>query len=185
MRSRPLFSFCIPALAAAALLAACSGGGSADSATSPMAQAFLASRNYLLDGSKSSCDWDVDAGSGRALYPPSAMPQLVRSDYVANSNESGWLANPADLSATFSPVIGPMAKEQSLRTRLAFRQIADRLAGSDGLAGNKFDIDKLETLFFNARAHAADDLGTGARNAGQRAGRDRRAHAHTPGPVPL
>lgn len=125
-------------------------------ATSPMAQAFLASRNYLLDGSKSSCDWDVDAASGRALYPPSAMPQLVRSDYVANSNESGWLANPADLSATFSPVIGPMAKEQSLRTRLAFRQIADRLAGSDGLAGNKFDIDKLETIFFNARAHAAE-----------------------------
>ena len=131
-----------------ALVAAC--------VTSPTAQAFLAQRTVMLDGSRAACEWGLDAASGRRLYPTADMPQLVRSDYAANSNDSGWLANPAQLNASFSPIIGFTAREQSLRTRLAFTQIANRLAGSDGKPGNRFNAANLEQVFFDNRSYSAE-----------------------------
>jgi acyl-homoserine-lactone acylase len=131
-----------------AKLAACS--------TSPTAQAFAAARNYVLDGSKSGCDWDTDAASGATRYPTADMPQLVRSDYASNSNESGWLAHPSQLLTGFSPVIGLIGREQSLRTRLGFAQISERLAGKDGRAGAKFTLDHLESIYFDNRSYAAE-----------------------------
>ncbi len=129
----------------AAKLAAC--------ATSPTAQALLPGRTFVLDGSRTSCDWDVDTASGRALIPPSTMPNLIRNDYVGNSNESAWLAHPSQLLTGFSPLIGSEAKEQSLRTRISFMQIRDRLSGSDGKgAGNKVNIANLESTFFDGRS---------------------------------
>jgi acyl-homoserine-lactone acylase len=133
----------------AAKLAAC--------ATSPTAQALLASRTYILDGSRASCEWDVDTASGRALIPPSIMPNLIRNDYAGNSNESAWLANPNQLLTGFSPLIGPEAKEQSLRTRMSFVQIRDRLSGADGKgSGNKVNIGNLESTFFDGRSLSAE-----------------------------
>ena len=67
-----------------ALIAAC--------ATSPTAQAFLAQRTVMLNGSRAACEWSLDTASGRNLDPVAEMPQLLRSDYAANSNDSGWLA---------------------------------------------------------------------------------------------
>jgi acyl-homoserine-lactone acylase len=84
------------------------------------------------------------------------MPQLVRADYAANSNDSGWLAHPAALNANFSPIIGFTAREQSLRTRLAFKQIEQRLAGSDGKPGNRFTMANLEQVFFDNRNYSAE-----------------------------
>ena len=124
--------------------------------TSPTARAFAAQRVYMLDGSTASCAWDVDPASGAPLYPPSTMPQLTRNDYVANSNESGWLANPAQLITGFSPIVGLQAKEQSQRTRMAFTQLADRLSGTDGKAGNRFSLANLESIYFDARSYSAE-----------------------------
>ena len=131
-----------------ALIAAC--------VTSPTAQAFLAQRTVMLDGAHAACDWGLDAASGRRLYPTADMPQMVRSDYTANSNDSGWLAHPAQLNANFSPIIGFTAREQSLRTRLAFTQVANRLAGSDGKPGNRFNLANLEQVFFDNRSFSAE-----------------------------
>lgn len=131
-----------------ALIAACS--------TSPTAQAFLAQRTVMLDGSRAACDWALDAASGRRLYPTADLPQLVRSDYAANSNDSGWLAHPAQLNANFSPIVGFTARAQSLRTRLAFTQVADRLAGADGKPGNRFNMANVEQVFFDNRNYSAE-----------------------------
>ena len=131
-----------------ALIAAC--------VTSPTAQAFLAQRTVMLDGARAACDWAVDASSGRRLYAAADMPQMVRSDYAANSNDSGWLAHPAQLNANFSPIIGFTAREQSLRTRLAFTQVANRLAGTDGKPGNRFNMANLEQVFFDNRSYSAE-----------------------------
>ena len=131
-----------------ALIAAC--------ATSPTAQAFLAQRTVMLDGSRAACEWAVDPASGRPLYPPADLPQLVRTDYAANSNDSGWLANPAALNASFSLIVGPTATTQTLRTRLAFTQISQRLAGADGKPGNRFNMANLEQVFFDNRTYSAE-----------------------------
>ncbi len=133
----------------AAKLAAC--------ATSPTAKALLANRTFVLDGSNAACDWDIDAASNRALIAPSTMPNLTRSDYVGNSNESAWLAHPAQLLTGFSPLIGAQAKEQSLRTRMAFVQAQDRLSGADGKGGaNKFTLANLESAYFDGRNQSAE-----------------------------
>jgi acyl-homoserine-lactone acylase len=57
----------------------------------------------LLDGSRGACNWTVDPASPvPGLVPPSAMPVLEREDFVANSNDSSWLANPAQKMEGFS-----------------------------------------------------------------------------------
>lgn len=126
-------------------------------ATSPTAQALLAGRTYVLDGSKAACDWDVDAATSRSLIAPGTMPSLTRADYVGNSNESAWLAHPSQLLTGFSPLIGAEAKEQSLRTRMAFVQVRDRLSGADGKGGaNKFTLANIESVFFDGRSQSGE-----------------------------
>ncbi|MEJ5999269.1 penicillin acylase family protein [Paucibacter soli] len=132
---------------------------SAKCANSPQAQALAAARTYLLDGSRAECDWPVDAAAASpGIMAAAALPTLLRTDYVSNSNESAWLANPAQLSTGFSPLVGDQARTQSLRTRMAFTQILERLAGSDGQAGNKVSPDKLEFSFFQNRMMSAELL---------------------------
>lgn len=126
-------------------------------ATSPTAQALLAGRTVLLDGSRAACDWDKDAAvAGSQLYPPASMPLVLRSDYAANSNDSAWLANPKQLLDGLPLIIGASATTQSVRTRMAFTQIADRLSGADGKGGNRFSPAKLEAIFFDNRSYAAE-----------------------------
>ncbi len=130
------------------LIAAC--------ATSPTAKAFLANRTVVLDGSRAACEWPLDPASGHPLLATASMPQLLRADYTANSNDSAWLAHPAALNADFSPLVGFGAREQSLRTRLAFTQLADRLNGTDGKAGKRFNSANLEQIYFDNRNYSAE-----------------------------
>ena len=58
--------------------------------------------------------------------------------------------------AAFSPLVGPAAIPQNLRTRSGIIEIDRRLAGKDGLAGNTFDIEKVKTMLFWNRNLAAD-----------------------------
>jgi acyl-homoserine-lactone acylase len=128
----------------------------AQCATSPTAQALLAGRTFVLDGSRAACDWDTDSSNSRQIFPPASMPALIRTDYLANSNDSAWLANPNALQ-TIPLIIGANATAQTLRTRMAFVQIADRLSGADGKgANNRFTMANTEQIFFDARVQAAD-----------------------------
>ena len=49
----------------------------------------------ILDGSKTSCDWENDPDAAvPGIFGPGHEPYLLRNDYVTNSNDSFWLANP-------------------------------------------------------------------------------------------
>jgi acyl-homoserine-lactone acylase len=110
-----------PDLSAAAL-AACA-------AKSPAAAALAAERIFVLDGSRSACRWPVDPRSPRpGLMPPQIMPALVRQDFVANSNDSYWLANDGARLTGFSPLVGLTNEPQNLRTRAGLIEIHDQLA---------------------------------------------------------
>ncbi|WP_305585055.1 penicillin acylase family protein [Phenylobacterium sp.] len=114
-------------------------------------------RIFVLDGSRSACDWDQAAGTvAPGLMPGDAMPSMIRADYVANSNDSYWLVNPKAPLPAFSPLLGPAAVAQNLRTRSGVVEIERRLAGADGLDGKLFDAAKVRTMLFWNRNLAAD-----------------------------
>ncbi len=110
----------------------------------------------LFDGSKSSCGWGQDAGAPAGIYAPARAPWLMRTDYVGNSNDPYWLANPKALLVGpaplgYSPLYGRAGVEQSLRTRIGFRQLEDLLAQKPKLA-----LTDMQALAFSNRVYAAE-----------------------------
>jgi acyl-homoserine-lactone acylase len=121
---------------------------------------FIFERYFaLLDGARSACRLSSAGGkTPSGVLPASARPSLLRSDYVANSNGSYWLTNSTSLLEGFSPVIGSERSAQSLRTRQGQIQIEDRLAGRDGLAGNRMSATALEQILFSGRALQGEEV---------------------------
>ena len=121
-------------------------------APSKPAAALFGAGIAVLDGSKSNCDWIKDpSAASPGLIPAARMPAIVRSDWVQNSNDSYWLSNPAHSFAGISPMVGPQATPQRLRTRIGIEEIRNRLAGTDGLPGNKMGMNELQQVLFRDR----------------------------------
>jgi acyl-homoserine-lactone acylase len=113
----------------------------------------------ILDGTKSSCRWVVDAASPQpGLLPGKRMPRLHTQSYAHNSNDSYWLTNPAYSLYSFHvpAVVGIVPQQQNLRTRLGIAQVLARLSGGDGLGGDKFTLPLLQQIALSNRSYAAD-----------------------------
>lgn len=90
----------------------------------------------VLDSSRAACRWQVDAGTPTAgLMPAARLPAVIRTDFVANSNDSYWLTNPAHTWQALSPMLGLPGAPQRPRTRAGLALIEARAAGTDGLPG--------------------------------------------------
>ncbi|MFY9614335.1 MAG: penicillin acylase family protein [Candidatus Dormiibacterota bacterium] len=125
--------------------------------TLPGIATFAALGLPVLDGSKSSCEWDIDADSPQpGTFGPSHLPHLFRNDYVTNSNDSYWLSNPQSPLTGFARIIGDEATARSLRTRLGLIQVQQRLAGTDGRPGNRFTTQQLMDTVFGDRQYAGE-----------------------------
>lgn len=110
-----------------------------------------------LNGSRTRCDWATAKGTPvPGILPASEEPHAIRTDYVENSNDSYWLANPSHPFKAFSPIIGPVDVEQGLRTRLGDEMIAERVAGTDGLGKPKFTVRTLQAMWENDRSLLAE-----------------------------
>ncbi len=130
----------------------------------------------ILDGSRSECDWrSSDEGVAPGTFPPEDVPTLIRPDYVHNGNDSHWLSNPEEPLTGFDRIIGIEEAERTLRTRLGLVQVEDRLAGRDGLPGNRFSRELLQRVMVGNRQYAGE-LWRDARRLDVRA-RARRAPA--------
>ncbi|WP_312519642.1 penicillin acylase family protein [Massilia sp.] len=110
----------------------------------------------LFDGSRSSCGWGQDTGAPSGIYSPANAPWMARTDYVGNSNDSYWLANPKQplvgpAPLGFSPLYGRVGVEQSLRTRMGFRQVEDLLAQRTRLT-----LADMQALALSNRVYAAE-----------------------------
>jgi acyl-homoserine-lactone acylase len=79
------------------------------------------------------------------------MPHVIREDYVANSNDSFWLANPRSPTTGFSPVIGAVDVVQNLRTRAGILEIEAALK-----SGGKMTPQQAETMLLGNRNLAAE-----------------------------
>ncbi|MGY2438351.1 bifunctional acylase PvdQ [Pseudomonas sp. SDO52101_S400] len=79
----------------------------------------------VLDGSNSACAWDIDPQAAqKGIYASSQLPQLLRKDFVQHSNDSAWLANPAQPLTGFSPLISQEGQPLGLRSRFALDRLA-------------------------------------------------------------
>lgn len=110
-----------------------------------------------LDGSNADCELGTDQDapiSGIIGYQ--RLPKLVNSTFVANANDSYWLSNPNSLLTGFPSIIGDEEIEQSLRTRLTFLQMQQRLDGSDGLGEAGVSPELLQDMLFGSRNLAAE-----------------------------
>ena len=110
----------------------------------------------LFDGSRSSCGWGQDPGAPAGIYSPATAPWMIRTDYVGNSNDSYWLANPKQLLTGpaplgFSPLYGRVGVEQSLRTRIGFLQLEQMVAQK-----GKLNLADIQELAFANRLYSAE-----------------------------
>jgi acyl-homoserine-lactone acylase len=113
-------------------------------------------RVVTLDGSRSSCAPANVAGTPqKGIFSANSEPHLFRRDYVENSNDSFWLANPAHPLTGFSPIIGLSGTVQSLRTRIGNQMIAARVKGTDGLGPAKFTISTLQRMWQGDKSELA------------------------------
>ncbi|CAA0101216.1 Aculeacin-A acylase [Halioglobus japonicus] len=109
-----------------------------------------------LDGSDSSCEAGSDAGTVAGIFGYDSLPKLETREYGANANDSYWLSNPRMLLEGFPPIIGEERVEQTRRTRATFSQAENRLAGSDGLGTEGFNIDNIRQLLYNSTNFTAE-----------------------------
>ncbi len=105
---------------------------------------FQQARLITLDGTRSDC---TPAGS----LPASEMPRIARRDYVLNSNDSYWLANPQAPITGITPLIGLERTAQGTRTRSGNLMVREVLG-----SGGRFTLGALQSLFQNDRNHLAE-----------------------------
>lgn len=111
----------------------------------------------VLDGSRSECEWGNDPDAAvPGIFGPGKLPTLIRTDYVANMNNSYWLANPEQPLTGYSPIIGSEETNIGLRPRLGLHMIEQRLDGTDGMVGTKFTLEQLQEIMFNNRNYGSE-----------------------------
>ncbi len=131
--------------------------------TDPIAKIAADSGAVLLDGSNPLFEW-VDAPGARdpGLVPYAEQPQITRSDYVFNANDSFWLANASKLiEGNYSPLHGAQRTARSPRTRENAEVLRDTSATGPSGADGKFTLDELANASllnqgYMARALRAD-----------------------------
>jgi acyl-homoserine-lactone acylase len=111
----------------------------------------------ILDGSTSSCGWGSDPDAIEpGIFGPRNYPQLTRTDYAANSNNSPQLANPNAPITGYPAAIYDTRAELELRPRLSLNMIAQRLAGTDGYGPPGFTLSTLQKTMLGQRNYSAD-----------------------------
>jgi acyl-homoserine-lactone acylase len=79
----------------------------------------------ILDGSNSACAWDIDPQTPQqGIYAADKLPQLLRKDFVQHSNDSAWMANPAQPLTGYSPLISQDSQPLGLRSRFALNRLS-------------------------------------------------------------
>ncbi|MFG3710182.1 acylase [Micromonospora sp. NPDC047730] len=123
----------------------------------PFQPLYAASGQAVLDGSRSACALGRDPDAAvPGILGPANLPVRIRADYVTNSNDSHWLANPEAPLEGYPRIIGNERTERSLRTRLGVEQVRGRLAGTDGLPGRGYTTSRLWQTVFGNRAYGGE-----------------------------
>jgi acyl-homoserine-lactone acylase len=119
----------------------------------PFQPLLAATGVVVMAGTTAACDW-----SGH--IPASGRPSVKRTDYTVNANDSHWWPSLNTFLTGFAKIIatGPNAEAQvqNNRTRSGHAMVRDRLAGTDGLAGNRFTMANLQQIYLQSHIYKAD-----------------------------
>jgi acyl-homoserine-lactone acylase len=99
---------------------------------------------YILPG-------DTSVFEPESLSSFQDSPQLLRSDFVQNSNDSYWATNPEEPLSGYSALYGSEFSPLSLRTRMSLKMLRDSAGGN-----NKFNINEMESALLSNRAYLAE-----------------------------
>ena len=123
------------------------------------AQTFSQLDLPVLDGSRPSCAWGTSPDAAApGIFGGNEEPTLMRRDFVENSNDSYWLANPRHPLTGFPRIFGDTGKrwgaefidqQYDLRTRSALTMIMRRIAGTDGAGPAGFTFAGLKDLMYS------------------------------------
>ncbi|MFL7960816.1 acylase [Pseudomonas kielensis] len=107
----------------------------------------------VLDGSRSECAWGSDSNAvQKGIYAADKLPQLLRRDYVQNSNDSAWMVNPAQPLSGFSPVISQQGQPLGLRARFALERVGQ--LAKDG----PVKVEDLQRMVMDDQVYLADQV---------------------------
>ena len=110
----------------------------------------------ILDGSSTRCDWATGRrAAAPGLLGPGQEPSVLRSDFVTNSNDSFWLANPHHPLTGFARIIGTVDTARTLRTRVGLIEVQARINGTDGLGPRGFTLAAMRRLDLSDLDYAA------------------------------
>jgi acyl-homoserine-lactone acylase len=110
----------------------------------------------ILDGAKTACDWGNDSDAAvPGIFGPKHEPYVLRNDYVTNSNDSYWLANPHQPLTGFARIIGFEKTARTLRTRIGLLQVQERINGTDGQGPPGFTLAAMQRLDLSDIDYAA------------------------------
>ncbi len=105
-------------------------------------------------------EWQDDPGArSPGLIAPANLPELERTDYIFNANDSYWMTNPEQLLTGYSPLHGFAETGRSLRTRMNALTLQEIDAGM-GFAGadGKLDLDELTAAALSNRGYTGEIL---------------------------
>ncbi|MES2316160.1 MAG: penicillin acylase family protein [Pseudomonadota bacterium] len=110
----------------------------------------------MFDGARSACAPGQDGTAPQGIIAPAHAPSMMRTDFVANSNDNYWVTNPrAPLTGPgphgYSPLYGTAVAPQSLRTRMGLLQLEEALA-----EGKKQGLKEVQELAFSNRILLAE-----------------------------
>ena len=114
-----------------------------------------------LDGSRADCAWRRDGDPvDPEILPARRAPWALRTDYVLNANDSHWLVNadPRSVLEGFDRVTGSERTARGERTRTGLRLVERRLAGADGLDGNKMTLEHMRRLLYRAESVTGESI---------------------------
>jgi acyl-homoserine-lactone acylase len=113
----------------------------------------------VLDGSRPSCGWGSDPDSAvPGIFGGDQDPTLMSRDFVENSNDSYWLANPGHPLTGYPRIFGDTGQrwgteyvdtQYDLRTRSALTMVMRRIAGTDGLGPAGFTFADMKNLMYS------------------------------------
>lgn len=105
----------------------------------------------VLDGARAACDWlQGPPGTPPGLLPATEQASLIRRDWVQNSNDSFWLANPNARFPQLAPLLGQTGIRQNFRTRSGIKEIRALLAA------RKVDAPAAAAMALANKVHTAE-----------------------------
>jgi acyl-homoserine-lactone acylase len=123
------------------------------------AQTFSQLDLPILDGSRPSCAWGTSPDAAApGIFGGGQEPVLMRRDFVENSNDSYWLANPLQPLTGYPQIFGDTGQRwgaeyidqnYDLRTRSALTMVMRRIDGTDGLGPAGFTLADMKNLMYS------------------------------------